>query len=456
MDGGECKSIVKEHEHCNDVDSTGACRRCDLYYHDENGECVKNEDKHCLKRSISSTNDKGYYCSICEPGYGYDYGKLKCRKCSGDCNDCDFLLGVETCYECTNGFQLDTDGKCQAACSTGCELCMEHDITFYDQKDYGNCVKCSEGYALYPAESHYLYGYGTLAGECHQIANCEIAYTTSSCLQCKEGFVNNGGDCITPIEHCTDYYYDDTCQYCEQGYGTNEDDTQCKKCTDEHCLACAFDGEVEACGRCEDGYYVDTDEKTCSKCNVENCANCQISYTAYPDICYECNAGYTVKTTTADDGTTTYSCESCGVENCASCSAVGTCTICNAGYTANADGSACVANPAPIENCMIDNADGTECDTPAPGYAVATDGKSCVACTEENCSACASDGENCAVCYNNVNDLQDTYTSDDIIDALARKVLNQTTYYNSDGKCKEMGSGSISVMVAMILIALLF
>jgi len=58
------------------------------------------------------------------------------------------------------------------------------------------------------------------------------------------------------------------------------------------------------------------------------------------------------------------------------------------------------------------------------------------------------------VCVNDVS--RASSYSDNVIDAISRVVLEEKSYYTTEGECKEFGSGSISVMVAILLIALLF
>jgi len=501
MDGGDCKAISDVIEHCNQVDSTGKCSRCDLYYHLEGEDCVKNEDKHCLARY--ERTDGTYYCSACEPGYGYSYSSEKCKKCkTKDCESCSFdsFSGAETCSVCSNGKQFDEKTKCTADCDTGCVACIEFVTSIADQREYGNCAECEEGYAMLISNS--IWSYGDTIGKCVSIEHCVIASTETTCETCEDGYMYvYGGKCVEKIENCyTQSYSDGKCTTCIGGYYPNADGSECVQC-DEHCNYCDSTTTCWSDSYCDDGYYLDDNDK-CSECSAENCRRCSL------DICDTCEVGYGLKAGYVD-GEYTTTCKECTPEHAGTCSftdstdddgnpiEVETLVSCEAGYTTNDDNSGCIpcgthctvcstsdvnicssceegyywvddcttcvtgfamngegeCVPDYVENCYQSETEDLQCDGCYLGYAVDEEGQ-CTACDDENCLSCDHTGAKCYVCVNDANDIK---SSERLADVIGLKARGFDIYYSVNGECKKLQAGSaVSVMIAMILIALLF
>ena len=85
---------------------------------------------------------------------------------------------------------------------------------------------------------------------------CTKESTTLKCLTCSDPKKPSidGTKCVTcAVTNCATCSADNVCEVCTDGY--RKTDSNCEKCTPEHCKACASD--INTCTECVEGYTLD-------------------------------------------------------------------------------------------------------------------------------------------------------------------------------------------------------
>ncbi len=160
--------------------------------------------------------------------------------------------GQNMCYECVEGYTLNTADpnangcyvgclvanckSCYPVSNSNCETCLEGFYSNATQK----CIKCAVENCKFCTELRCF--------EC--FIGYQLAPNGTVCLeyQCKDDLVFNGFACSCPD-------------------GTFYSDTKCVPCLQSNCRWCSIDGCVE----CMNGYY--KSEDICKSC-MANCKQC--------------------------------------------------------------------------------------------------------------------------------------------------------------------------------------
>jgi hypothetical protein len=266
------------------IDSDSKCNKCDSNYVN-----VLANPYTCILK-IENCNDYifdgiGWRCQECSEGYAID-SQGKCNKCSPgylnvlanpytcilnieNCNDHSYINAALKCNACTEGYAIDSEGKCNK-CTSGyvnvltypytcilkIENCNDHNYIHTSLK----CNACSEGYAI---------------------------DSEGKCNQCNSGYANiltYPYTCILKIENCNDQSYIDAalkCSTCSEGY-VIDSEGKCNQCSPgyegvlsyplvcvnmiEHCKEYIDVGNRWICDSCSEGYAIDTDGK-CNQCS---------------------------------------------------------------------------------------------------------------------------------------------------------------------------------------------
>ncbi|PSC71231.1 extracellular matrix FRAS1 [Micractinium conductrix] len=232
----------------------------------------------------NSGGTPGKHCIKCNDGYWLDKGQCKpcgggsmCKKCNQDtgvCTECNQwpwiswgLNAQKVCVKCTDRNCAD----CGANASK-CKHCKNGPVGFgqtgFGLKD-GKCVKCTDklcGMCAYNAEKcngcagddwTQTYPYLDLKGVCRKgtIPGCLNYRRTGACLECKNGFIFEKGQC-----------------------------NGLPACKDENCYDCR--GNTSGCNKCDKGWFWDHAVKRCRKC-LWNCEVCDA-----PNVCKQCKKSF--------------------------------------------------------------------------------------------------------------------------------------------------------------------
>ncbi|ELP91746.1 hypothetical protein EIN_521930 [Entamoeba invadens IP1] len=192
----------------------------------------------------------------------------------------------------------------------------------------------------------------------HQVNNCEVCDSETTCQKCIDGYILIDGQCQTcqyygecyqcDIYKCTacsaNYKYRSElsrCDFCETELGYYFSGNDCYKCN-SICKLCT---SASICTECIDGYYL-KDSKClpctltgCSKCLETECLTCKTGfYLNNEKLCSPCSDYGKCNQCTIDGctlcankmyyNTTTKLCESC-VEECDVCENSYSCNKCN-------------------------------------------------------------------------------------------------------------------------------
>lgn len=205
------------------------CESCEIgYFKNEisNGKCTQ-----CPTGSTTSINGETDEsdCSICLPGYGFNFEKGECRVCGagsysgvssnsicetcpvGATTDSDTATSYDECY-CIDGSEfISGECGCKGAWQGDeCDICPENFI-----QDGDNCQECAYGWEgnncdLCP-ENYYEFSSGI------KCSICSYGWTGDNCNQCNLDVYEDNGKCDTCIESNRDVW-----NQCQQPSSTTE------------------------------------------------------------------------------------------------------------------------------------------------------------------------------------------------------------------------------------------
>ncbi|ELP91924.1 protein serine/threonine kinase, putative [Entamoeba invadens IP1] len=299
-----CNNCSKD-KGCYLCDKTnGDCYICDYGYYKHSKTCLKcgaDNVLHCKENRCSLYEEDK--CNDCALGYFMNNGECvscttnACKLCDGvtgvctSCNDDEYLEdhickkcddsnpmhclpnncspNSTECLSCNSGYYL-SNGECRVCTLTNPNSCIPGRCK---GDAASGCLDCKEGYVKNEKE------------QCESAAlimeNCELAATYNFCVKCRDGYVQEQGQCISLScddtiqtqdtvcsSHCEDVVsLTSTCgiiENCEKGKVSTDGDI-CLVCEDNKSVSegvCIVD-ETEGClysrnGQCynsEIGYY---------------------------------------------------------------------------------------------------------------------------------------------------------------------------------------------------------
>ncbi|ELP92483.1 protein serine/threonine kinase, putative [Entamoeba invadens IP1] len=209
--------------------------KCTRYLGDTNCDCVRYEDKKCLRCSSKHYLNDGicYSCSSnCEKCTNGSY----CLKCTTD-----YYLVENMCKESSENSSVNLDHcKTVVLGMSVCAVCEK----YYFRNSFGKCVKCVE--------------------------NCKECNQKDKCITCKTNFflLENSTQCLsyTFLENCKTKS-PTGCLSCNSGFFV--DSQFCVSC-DTKIEQCELCDENQKCTKCTDDFVL-VDKICVSKSNITNC-----------------------------------------------------------------------------------------------------------------------------------------------------------------------------------------
>ncbi|EDV26519.1 uncharacterized protein TRIADDRAFT_54612 [Trichoplax adhaerens] len=294
--------------------SQNTCLECESSLVKFNGSCLKD----CPSNSYAT--DENTECQLCHKG----------------CETCKIVNRESQCLSCINQYLILKAGKCLpngncsgnmyfngsncSKCHSDCEACFDDDRI--------SCLRCREDKYLNPVsaicEQYCPLGYFAdnatrRCQQCHY--SCLSCSNASVCTQCRPGFYNSSGNCITKCAS-GEYFNNKTasCQLC----GNN-----CKECNinSKTCITCKS-GNYKYDGICLSACPTQTyaSNGNCKAC-PSGCLECKADMT-----CTKCKNNYKLSQSACvlslPNGCKNSSCLVCKVANCSRCSPSDS-TICN-------------------------------------------------------------------------------------------------------------------------------
>ncbi len=207
-------------------------------------------------------------CDACKVGFYLSESKNECFILN--CSAYEVDEDKHYCSECSIGYQIDSDGKCNK-CSDNYEIVSEDAFTCLPKIEHCSSYQTSEG-----------------GSKCQE---CKIGYKVGSsglCDECEDGFIlieSESLECKVGIYNCLDYeIYEEVlrCMTCKEGYSLdlNNECTLCDSnymhhlqdtsiCIREilHCLEYEVSKDTMVCIECEPAYNLDYNSQciTCAQ-----------------------------------------------------------------------------------------------------------------------------------------------------------------------------------------------
>ena len=441
-----CMTYVNGVGETNNTANPPICSVCNAGYY------LSSDSSTCTLGSVANcstyTQNSATACTACNANYVLINGPSSTKYCYPIASslNCSTLLDTSastsfsraqlTCEKCTSSttqvygiqdfFMTNRDAQARTTCLaftsiSRCEVYNQNDADL--EKNDFHCSRCAEGY--YYASSNRACvertvrpsrctTYNLLADVCTAcssgsflstdgrscvlfpdgIYQCNMYSSATNCTQCNAHYYLTNNTCIistTTVQNCAIYSTDNTCSQCNTGFFLSSP-TTCVVPNANNCLTVAGN---DACATCATGRGLETTNGI-THCVVINVANCATSTTVAPFTCTVCNAGFyadangacvAVSTTIPncieyDSATTCIKCDSTGVLNVARTSCA------PAAYTAHIDANC-------NENYLSNTPSCSQC--PLGSYFV--DG-ACTACSNNTiASGCWScDPTNMGVC----------------------------------------------------------
>ncbi|ESU41098.1 Variant-specific surface protein [Giardia duodenalis] len=379
---------------CDTVGGTEICMSCQTGNVPINGACVAKDGvkTKCTTAASDGTEASDQTCKKCLlETFMYQGGCYETAASPGKAMCTKAVVGV--CTAAAAGYFVPTGAVNTGQSVVACDDTTGVTIAAISGKYKGvqNCMTCVTSDAAPGARAEKV-ATCTRCQKQKYLKGNECVDGASNCDQGQFGKpdADKGNRCVS----CTDQTDGVTnCETCE--YNTATSKIKCTKCTDPNYLKTAADGATTCETNCGDGYFQHTatsgDLKTCQLCatgttdapavsGIQNCASC--TYTSSTLKCTACGEGKKPN----KEGT---GCFDCGISGCAYCSGTGKCEECDGDKIVKTDKdktTSCVTE---------DQCKGTE------GFFVKTNGstKTCEACGDENCAACAAEGTGkCSKC----------------------------------------------------------
>jgi hypothetical protein len=327
----------------NELGDKLSCLECLEGYMLYENQCAKlceiGENEKCA--SCNSSFEYMDKCYSCNKGYllNNKMDNKICQSCHeiiNNCNECKKISGDIQCISCREGYKL-LNNKCYKECHKDCLECEyidEIEDENENEKQYGKCHKCKEGYYLRESRTYDDNGNsytGTFCNRC--TSGCKVCrydelQSKSICLSCDDNYNLKGITCekkcdLGKDEKCLNCN-ESQCASCNPGYYL--DDGKCLSCDINNCDECE---KNKICKKCEKGY--DLENNQCiKKCEVGENEKCKTCNNIKIEECFECNSGYYLP----EDATNKTKCYQCG-EGCKSCKgglSKPECYICDIGF----------------------------------------------------------------------------------------------------------------------------
>ena len=411
---GVCASCQS---HCSQCSSLNSCNTCIDGFYILSSACYKCpqlcstcDAAKCLT-CVANSKVSGNACA-CELGF-YQSGDL-CLSCPDNCLGCS---GLDFCFDCKLGYSLYqnqcfpctglctkcSDTEClnckpnalvasgQCSCSTGffstgetCESCVSPCVKC---SSLSICEGCTKGFYLH---QNFCSPCASLCLECDS-TSCSVCKPNShvigeTCV-CKDGFYEDGGNCVSCISPCSKCSGANLCDLCAVGYYVYGNICHacpdlCVSCDSDSCIDCKENAaKVEQGCQCISGYYIQ--ESTCQSCPL-NCKECK-----NPSECTICQNGLSLS------GGQCITCPGL----CLTCSHT-TCLTCNPNASVQDYVCKCLTNYYQFQNECIQCPDSCltcsssqQCQSCRSGFYLVSD--SCLACSGL-CQTCDQSG--CLTC----------------------------------------------------------
>ena len=289
-------TVLCEKDGCKEgyYNSNGFCKRC--YSHENGYGCIK------CKVEGDETNQT-FTCLECDSTY-FDRHLTddgKCKTCEGYCEKCSFNpdFNEQTCYECSKGYFLNSEGECQRCyyqvIEEGlCHICSENSTNF-------NSCFCKDGYAL------------TEENKCVKCdENCSLCtYNVEKkemeCLRCDKSYnyvLDSNHKCVYCGKRCgvctLDSKDNPICLSCSTSSYLDNDNGVCLNCG-SRCSSCTLNksnGKEETiCTQCKKESILEPKNNTCIRCRDvpelgPGCEDCIYNKTLSQPQCLSCLGGY--------------------------------------------------------------------------------------------------------------------------------------------------------------------
>jgi hypothetical protein len=242
----------------------------------------------CVPNSIICNITGCAYCNsnnVCASCIqGYDFSSQNPNQCVPTCTVSNCFQCVESnqniCNICVPGFSVSSTGQCNyISGSNSCgSNCANSSCIYNYQYQTPECLSCNPPNILFNMQC-----YSPTACNIYGCTLCQPGTSIPICLQCSQGLVLNGNQCMklncnNGVPNCVYCIQNGACLGCAQGFMlSNTTGTP----------SCIAQGSV-------------------SSCNVQNCLTCQ---SGNPNMCQTCAKPYTQK-----NGICV-----CGFQNCLQC-----------------------------------------------------------------------------------------------------------------------------------------
>jgi hypothetical protein len=211
--GSQSRCAIPGNSICQEFDEHGSCLTCAIQELSiVNGSCI---DTHCKAGPPGN-------CQTCEVGYAVT-SKGLCRFVDPFClNSSNDALG--RCENCKPGYFINVNGSCTLLPAN----CLAANIVSY------SCIECAGGFTL------------AANGKCKppfQISNClQTNQLTNTCDLCSPSYYSSGSACLKVSSLCNGYDpRSGSCLNCKNGYlnfGGQCVDSNCAKTQGDTCAQC--------------------------------------------------------------------------------------------------------------------------------------------------------------------------------------------------------------------------
>lgn len=233
------------------------CKNCLIGYEQSGKDCTLIVIENCLEMERSNPS-----CKTCQNDYVLTSDKKKCLPKIENCIKywtSSMKSKNMICIQCAEGFQRHPL-SCKPKPMANCAL---------QPKDEQICTTCNEGYVLTNDSTKCLPA--TL--NCLKYADSNKSSEELTCVECKEGYHSEKGDCLrNKIQFCQEY--ETTLEYCNQCLNEFELTTDKKRCLAAipFCLNYTpsdVHSGVHVCIECHEEYSLKND--ICTPNEIPNC-----------------------------------------------------------------------------------------------------------------------------------------------------------------------------------------
>ncbi|EPY18985.1 CXXC-rich protein [Angomonas deanei] len=248
---------------CLNCTKDGDCVECAEGFYKRQNRCFQYEIDQCVVLRY------GGGCAGCEEGF----------QLSQDGMSCDWVIPIPNCDS-----RRPWRRKCQKCCcglvtSSDALSCVnrttvEHCVRY--QSNSVRCEECSDGLTISEDGLH--------CHNCSTVGHCKYCDASNRCTGCElysdydwlygtfYKLINDTDGnqaCVHKRDGCQAYAHDGTCVECDEGYMLRGGD--CIYCNIPKCISCERHRRCEAC---EGGLEVSTYRDSCVTCDVKGCLSC--------------------------------------------------------------------------------------------------------------------------------------------------------------------------------------